>query len=79
MIQIHKQSISFLTQLAQNNNRDWFNEHKATYLVAQNNIIDFIDALIIEMNKQSRKVLSSANAQVLARVHLRRRLHMNIT
>jgi len=48
---IHQDSLDFLTDLAQNNNRDWFNAHKERYLKAQGNIAAFADALITEMNK----------------------------
>jgi uncharacterized protein (TIGR02453 family) len=48
---IKKDSLDFLTDLSQNNNREWFNAHKNRYLEAQGNIIDFADALLAEMNK----------------------------
>ncbi|HEX9151871.1 MAG TPA: DUF2461 domain-containing protein [Flavobacterium sp.] len=41
---------NFLETLATNNNREWFAENKDTYISAQNNIIAFIDQLIILMN-----------------------------
>ncbi len=48
---ITKNSIDFLRDLAKNNNREWFNEHKDRYLEAHNNIIAFADALLVEMNR----------------------------
>jgi uncharacterized protein (TIGR02453 family) len=48
---IQKKSLDFLTDLSQNNNRDWFNANKELYLEAQGNIIGFADALLIEMSK----------------------------
>jgi uncharacterized protein (TIGR02453 family) len=48
---INKDSLDFLKDLAQNNNRDWFNAHKDRYLEAHGNIAAFADALIAEMNK----------------------------
>jgi len=51
---IKKDSLDFLTDLAKNNNREWFNLHKERYLEAQQNIIDFADALLAEMNKHDR-------------------------
>jgi uncharacterized protein (TIGR02453 family) len=50
-LNIHKDSLDFLKDLAQNNNRDWFNTHKGRYLEAQGNIAAFADALITEMNR----------------------------
>jgi uncharacterized protein (TIGR02453 family) len=43
-------SISFLNNLAINNNRDWFNDNKETYIEAQSNMIAFVDQLIVLMN-----------------------------
>jgi len=48
---INKDSLNFLNDLSQNNNRDWFNAHKDRYLAAHGNIVAFADALIMEMNK----------------------------
>jgi len=50
-ISIKKDSLEFLKDLSQNNNREWFNKHKERYIEAQSNIVVFIDALIVEMNK----------------------------
>lgn len=47
---IQKETFRFLKQLAQHNNRDWFNVHKEQYLKAQKNAEDFMDALIARMN-----------------------------
>lgn len=44
-------TLKFLKDIAKNNNRDWFNAHKDNYLAAQQNMCDFIDQLIAEMNK----------------------------
>jgi len=54
VINIKKDSLGFLKDLSQNNDRDWFNKHKDRYIEAQSNIIDFADALIGEMNKHDR-------------------------
>jgi len=48
---IKKDSLDFLTDLSKNNNREWFNNHKGRYIEARDNIIDFADALLGEMNK----------------------------
>ena len=48
---IQPATLKFLKDLAKNNNRDWFNAHKQTYLNAQANMSSFIDELIVEMNK----------------------------
>ena len=51
---IKKQTLLFLRELAQNNNRDWFSENKSRYLEAQTNVILFVDQLIAKMNQHDR-------------------------
>lgn len=48
---INSTTFTFLKELSQHNNRDWFSEHKENYTHAQQNMIDFVDGLIFEMNK----------------------------
>ena len=36
-MQFEKSSLSYLKKLKNNNNRDWFAEHKPTFIEAQNN------------------------------------------
>ena len=36
-MQFEKSSLSYLKKLKQNNNRDWFAEHKPIFIEAQNN------------------------------------------
>jgi uncharacterized protein (TIGR02453 family) len=51
---INKSTFSFLRQLAANNNRDWFNEHKAQYELAKQNAEGFMDGLIAKMNRHDQ-------------------------
>jgi uncharacterized protein (TIGR02453 family) len=51
MSSIHPSTLKFLNDLAKHNDRDWFAAHKQAYLDAQQNMSDFIDHLIREMNK----------------------------
>lgn len=48
---IQSSNLEFLKLVKKNNNRDWFNAHKERYLKEQADIIDFADALLVEMNK----------------------------
>ena len=41
-----KEVIAFLSQLQQNNNREWFNEHKNEFLQVQARFNDFMEKLI---------------------------------
>lgn len=48
---IQPSTLRFLKDLAKNNNRAWFADHKDQYLAAQSAMIVFIDQLILMMNK----------------------------
>ncbi len=43
-------TLSFLKQLKKNNNREWFQAHRTEYDQAHQEMIDFADQLIAEMN-----------------------------
>lgn len=46
-----KQVLEFLSQLKENNDRDWFAENKPHYESARHQVLDFVDHLIPEMVK----------------------------
>ena len=50
-MKIQKTTLDFLTTLKENNNRDWFNEHKAAFLKEQTNAKDFYHAIMDNLNK----------------------------
>jgi uncharacterized protein (TIGR02453 family) len=50
-ILIPKSSLDFLVQLKENNNKPWFEEHKAEYLKELNYIETFAGALLHELSK----------------------------
>jgi len=47
---IKPETLTFLRDLTVNNNREWFNENKAVYTAAQENVIAFLEGLIKEMS-----------------------------
>jgi uncharacterized protein (TIGR02453 family) len=51
---INKSSLEFLKKLALNNNREWFNEHKDSYLQTKENLEQFVDGLILKMNSHDQ-------------------------
>ena len=51
---INDSTLKFLTDIAKNNNRDWFQTNKQFYLEAQGNMHSFIDTLISEINKHDQ-------------------------
>lgn len=63
-INIQKDSFDFLKDLSNNNNREWFNQHKDRYTVAHNNIIAFADALLVEMNRHDHIETASGKKSV---------------
>ena len=48
---IEKSTFKFLKDIAKNNNRDWFNKNKSTFLEANQNMKDFMASLENELNK----------------------------
>jgi uncharacterized protein (TIGR02453 family) len=46
MAKINPETLQFLTVLKQNNQRDWFHEHKSDYEKAKNNFVDFASTLL---------------------------------
>ena len=51
---VQKSTFDFLKKLSRNNNREWFTVHKEEYIKAQQNAIEFVDALISKMNVHDR-------------------------
>jgi uncharacterized protein (TIGR02453 family) len=51
---IEKATFDFLKSLARNNDRDWFQKNKPRYVLAQQNVMSWIDLLINEMNKHDQ-------------------------
>lgn len=49
---ISQQSMTFLADLAKNNNREWFAEHKSEYEAMRAEAKEFVTALEEEMNKE---------------------------
>ncbi|PCJ26977.1 MAG: TIGR02453 family protein [Flavobacteriales bacterium] len=61
MSTISKETFAFLKQLKKNNNRDWFNANKNKYLERHQNMVDFADSLLLEMNKHDN--IETANGK----------------
>lgn len=51
---LEKSTLDFLKALDRNNNREWFQKHKERYLLAQQNTIQWLDALIAKINKHDQ-------------------------
>jgi len=51
---IPKSTLDFLKKLSIHNNREWFAQHIDEYLHAQENVVKFVDQLIVLMNYHDR-------------------------
>ena len=51
MPKIERETIDFLKELNQHNNREWFQENKYKYELAHENMVGFASLLLMEMNK----------------------------
>ncbi|MFY0653346.1 MAG: DUF2461 domain-containing protein [Cyclobacteriaceae bacterium] len=61
-------TISFLSNLEQNNNREWFAEHKGEYQQAWDEMINFADALLSEM-QQHDQIVTPTGKKSLFRIY----------
>ena len=68
-VQISENTLQFLSNLALNNNKDWFTENKAVYTNAQQNMISFIENLITEMGKFDDEILKIDPKKTLFRIY----------
>lgn len=50
-MKIEKQTLDFLNQLRENNNREWFQENKTIYETVLANVKDYITQLIVELSE----------------------------
>ena len=48
---IQKPTLKFLNDVNENNNREWFAEHKERYLLAKENVADFGESVFSELGK----------------------------
>jgi uncharacterized protein (TIGR02453 family) len=51
MAQIKKSSLTFLQQLAKNNDREWFKDNKASYEAGRENVAEFAQALMDRLSE----------------------------
>ncbi|CAN5605002.1 DUF2461 domain-containing protein [soil metagenome] len=65
---ISKSTLNFLQKLSRNNNRDWFNAHKQDYLLAKENVEQFVDALIAKMNSHDQ-ITTPSGKKALYRIY----------
>lgn len=49
-------TLNFLKKLEQNNNRDWFNEHKKLFTAAREDVLSFVEELIAEISRSDKEI-----------------------
>ena len=64
-----KNTLEFLKQLAANNNREWFNEHKDEYLQVKGEVEEFTQKLINELAKIEPTASYLTRADCLYRIY----------
>lgn len=64
-----KRIIDFLKKLSNNNNREWFHEHKAEYDKAKDDLLNFADTLIPALQRMDPTIGELASKQALFRIH----------
>lgn len=58
---IQKSTFDFLKELKKNNDREWFNTNKDRYKLAQQNVVQFLDALMGKMSGHDQIELPMGN------------------
>ncbi|MBW8361414.1 MAG: DUF2461 domain-containing protein [Kaistella sp.] len=66
---IEPKVLEFLHNLKINNNRDWFNDHKAEFIEAQDNVRLFVEDLIEEISKFDEEILKLDAKKALFRIY----------
>ncbi|TDQ76034.1 DUF2461 domain-containing protein [Sphingobacterium yanglingense] len=59
---ISTSTFEFLANLSQNNNREWFQEHKVSYEAALQNVKAFVEELIVELSRFDPQINTDINA-----------------
>lgn len=63
-----KKPYTFLKELQSNNNREWFNANKSTYLDVHKNVIEFADHLLAEL-QQTDEIETASGKKSLHRIY----------
>ncbi len=66
---LQPKTLQFLRNLAKNNNREWFNEHKEQYLKAKEEVVLLVEALIEEISKFDEEILKIDPKKAVFRIY----------
>ncbi len=64
-----KQIIDFLRDLSENNNREWFNENKESYLKAKNQFDTIFEQLIDKIAKFDNRIVNATPKECVFRIY----------
>ena len=73
-VRIERATLTFLSDLEEHNNRDWFLANKERYLAAQENMRAFANALIDRMERHDR-ISTASGKESLMRIFTDQRFH----
>lgn len=63
------ETLTFLRDLNQNNNREWFTSNKSWYVAAQENMVNFVEALIQEISSFDEAILKIDAKKSIFRIY----------
>jgi uncharacterized protein (TIGR02453 family) len=66
---IEKSTIEFLSKLAKNNNKEWFDKNRPTYEIAKGNFKDFIEELILSITKSDVAIKNLQSKDCIFRIN----------
>lgn len=66
---IEVSTFQFLKDLKNNNNKEWFNDHKGQYDIAKQNVIEFIESIIKGISKKDPSVKEQTAKSCLFRIN----------
>ena len=66
---LEPQSIKFLTQLKKNNNKPWFDAHRAQYEAARIDFANFIQLVIDELQKSDTTITGLTGKECMFRIN----------
>lgn len=69
MTSIQKSTLLFLKNLSKNNNKDWFNEHKAEYEAAKENFTAFVEALLPRLASFDQEIVGIDAKKCVFRIY----------
>lgn len=66
---IKKELFTFLEELKHNNHRDWFHAHKKEYQSVKQNVVDFLEVIIPELEKIDSEMVNLEPKKCLFRIN----------